>query len=501
MKKEIIVSLIFLILFINLINAEMTSSSDKTCNKNICNLILYSGIRFVYEDNQWKKVEEAKSLMNKGFNITYLEIDENYPIEVIDFNYTSIKVKLNPSGIKFYEDVPIRIWERNKSKDKSNYKESHDKIFEENINFNLLSQSKEITYNFKIGNILEFGKNSTTIILQDADTENLEDTWINENSGAVNSGTDDVLQIENVTDYNRNSMIKFNISQIPNSVNITSAFLSLNLVINGLDSSTEGWNVSVHHFFNQSWIETYYTWNNKPTDYNSTFTDTKYFFGGTGEPIGFQDFNVNNSVNIEYSLGNKNISFYLKGHDMFGSPSATDNLQFASKENADTTIRPFLNITYISNILDTISPYFTNSTPVNQTIVYNVALNYDINASDETGFSCFAVNDSRFKIDCNGLLQNNSMLGVNLYYLNITINDTSNNLNSTIMWVNITKANPLGTLNNQTLLTLEYPNPFNWTYSETNNGDSDLIYKIYRNGIDVSSEASQNIILGAGTWN
>jgi len=94
-------------------------------------------------------------------------------------------------------------------------------------------------------------------------------------------------------------------------------------------------------------------------------------------------------------------------------------------------------------------PYFTDSTPQNQTLVYNTALSYDINATDETEFSCFAVNNTKFKIDCNGLLQNNTVLGVSLYWLNITINDSINNLNSTIMYVNVTQVTGIinGTIN------------------------------------------------------
>ncbi|MBU4069594.1 MAG: DUF2341 domain-containing protein, partial [Nanoarchaeota archaeon] len=90
---------------------------------------------------------------------------------------------------------------------------------------------------------------------------------------------------------------------------------------------------------------------------------------------------------------------------------------------------------------DTTPPYFTNGTPVNQTIYNNQSLSYDINASDETSFDCFAVNDTiNFKINCSGYLENNTALSVQLYNINITINDSSNNLNSTLMWVNVTEA-------------------------------------------------------------
>ena len=87
---------------------------------------------------------------------------------------------------------------------------------------------------------------------------------------------------------------------------------------------------------------------------------------------------------------------------------------------------------------DETPPYFTNI--LNQTINEGESLSYDINASDETAFDCFFVNDTDFQINCDGLLTNTTTLSVQLYNLNITINDSSNNLNSSLMWVNVTAA-------------------------------------------------------------
>ena len=113
MKVDKIMLFIFVGLFlISLVSAttEYTPSSDTICNDGVCTKTLYSGVRNVYEDNQWKKVEEARSLKDKGFNVIMLEDDKEFPVEVVDFNYTSIKVKLNPKGIKvFNENIPLRI--------------------------------------------------------------------------------------------------------------------------------------------------------------------------------------------------------------------------------------------------------------------------------------------------------------------------------------------------------------------------------------------------------
>ncbi|VVB78603.1 Uncharacterised protein [uncultured archaeon] len=148
-------------------------------------------------------------------------------------------------------------------------------------------------------------------------------------------------------------------------------------------------------------------------------------------------------------------------------------------------------------VIDTVKPYFTNNTPQNQTITYANALSYDINATDETVFSCFIVNDSRFKINCNGLLENNTVLGVALYSLNITINDTSNNINSTIMFVNVTqKGQSITTLlnGNNANLVITYPQKINASY----NGNNQTALSININGTLVN--AAQNYSWGAGIW-
>jgi len=89
--------------------------------------------------------------------------------------------------------------------------------------------------------------------------------------------------------------------------------------------------------------------------------------------------------------------------------------------------------------IDTIFPSFTH-TITNQTAIYNTSLYYDINASD-THIESFAINDSRFKVDIStGVLENNSLLAVGNYELNLTINDTFGNLNATIFSVNVTQA-------------------------------------------------------------
>ncbi len=91
---------------------------------------------------------------------------------------------------------------------------------------------------------------------------------------------------------------------------------------------------------------------------------------------------------------------------------------------------------------DAISPVFINIT--NQTIEYGTSLTYDIDASDLGGIDCFTVNDTtNFKINCSGYLENNTILSAGLYNLNISVNDSFENKNSSLMWVNVTPVSSI----------------------------------------------------------
>lgn len=88
---------------------------------------------------------------------------------------------------------------------------------------------------------------------------------------------------------------------------------------------------------------------------------------------------------------------------------------------------------------DTTDPTFDHVLD-NITISQADAFNYDINASDDVEIDTFAVNNSDFSITYTGLLTNSTGLTDKVYYLNITVNDTSNNKASALMWVNVTAA-------------------------------------------------------------
>ncbi|GAH16513.1 unnamed protein product [marine sediment metagenome] len=62
----------------------------------------------------------------------------------------------------------------------------------------------------------------------------------------------------------------------------------------------------------------------------------------------------------------------------------------------------------------------------------------DFNATDETAIDTYFLNSTAyFNINSSGWFWNISYVPVGNYTLNVSVNDTSNNINSTIFWVEV----------------------------------------------------------------
>jgi len=231
-----------------------------------------------------------------------------------------------------------------------------------------------------------------TIKLQTADTENLEDSFVDVIDPSYDYGDYDYLLVfgesEVPLDETRWGVIMFNISSIQGK-SILSSNLSFYLGRNLLDSG-DFFDVSAHHLYNSSWNESSINWNNKPTDYNNTAEDTSVI---NNTSSGWYNFDVLNSLSSEE--GN-NISYYLITSNSGGDYEG-DEVGFYSKEYAtDTSKRPYLNITYTSiTSINSPSPnqIFTEDEP---TTLFNI--------TNSTPFDvCYAEIDSEFNLTLSNL--------------------------------------------------------------------------------------------------
>ena len=89
--------------------------------------------------------------------------------------------------------------------------------------------------------------------------------------------------------------------------------------------------------------------------------------------------------------------------------------------------------------VDTTPPYFTNF--ANQQIYTSQSLSYNMTAGDSREFGYFAINwTGTFSITLDGNLTNTSGLSAGNYYINVTINDSVNNINSSVLLVEVLPA-------------------------------------------------------------
>jgi len=334
------------------IESTYTSSTETHCINGKCEHLIHSMTKFAFEDEEWKSVEDAKSLKNKGFEINFIEEDPDYSLEVIDFNYTHITVKLDS---KLSKDTDLKVWKYNgiKSKEvnktnkelKDYYKESYDKLKEEKIKKE--DFGKEFTYELGIGRILEFGDNSTTIKLQTPDTENLADILYADDS------------------FLAGSQIKWNITSVPASKTIDNATLCLFIKI--IDGSPDS-DVRIWRIDDQTWdesssagtIEAQSLSNQTDGVLSSISLDT------------WSCMDVTKMIQTDYGLGNDNASIRLEDVDVLvgtitlalddtglhiGNAAGVPHIAFNDKEGSlESADFPYLNVTYSEVTLDITKP-------------------------------------------------------------------------------------------------------------------------------------------------
>jgi len=165
------------------------------------------------------------------------------------------------------------------------------------------------------------------------------------------------------------------------------------------------------------------------------------------DPSGISCFTVNDTDNFQI-----NCTGYLENTTLLAIGQYILNISV--NDTFGNTQDAIINIT----VADTTPPTITGIS--NQSVEAGDPMFQQINATDLNGTGCFTVNDTtRFQINCTGYLENSTTLGYGFYYLNITVNDSSNNLNSEIIWVNVTDVTPpifTGIVNRTT----EYGNAF-----------------------------------------
>lgn len=321
---------------------EFTHTSYTSCSKGICQKTLYSGTVFGFEDKTWKKLSELRSFKESTNIQCEVSLDPGLNVDCLDYNYTSMKLRLYPSVDLAHNTpiIPIKVYRRTNEF----FVEESDQyelwqVFFINLNFGLISET-EFIVPIKYGDIVHFGNTSSTLILQDADSETLEDSMFDEDT--TRSGGSTSLLADPIDGTGEIPFIKFNISALPEDAIIESTVLCMR-EYGDVHSSND---LDIWYVSNQSWLETSLDsiCNNSVAcdDLWALFTTKLTTHNGDGSANWECMTGLSSAVQTEYDLGHANLSFALNN----SGTNTSSYYGFYSKEYYLSAYRPYLNITY-----------------------------------------------------------------------------------------------------------------------------------------------------------
>jgi len=221
-------------------------------------------------------------------------------------------------------------------------------------------------------------------------------------------------------------------------------------------------------------------------------------------------FSLDSTIDVNYTIVEANLDSCWYSNDTLGVNTTLNNcinITNVSWSEARHNVTVWANDTTgnvgSSNItftLDLSLPALTNIS--NQTTEYDNNFSYDINATDSVGVDCFTVNDTdNFQINCSGYLENNTRLNIEIYYLNITVNDSTGNSNSSIMWVNVTDtiAPSFTNITNKTIFDTD---SLTYDINETEDNDTDCytVNDTTNFQINCSGYLENNTVLSVGLY-
>jgi len=410
--KMFLLIFIMLIFGITLVSAStsFTPTTDTNCDGNVCTKTLYSGVRNVYEDSKWKRVEDAKSLKDSGIECV-INSDGEHIAKCLDWNMTSIKIEasLDSAGI-LSKDIPIKIYSKNNTGGLELKKQS-------DVGFSLFNNKKDLTINANYGEIIHFGESSTTIILQDADTENLEDTYKSHGAPDTNGAED--LRVGLTGGHQYTSFFKFNLL----GLGIISEQVIASELYFRVYNSEASPDTNLYYASNQSWIEDSLDLSSFIDNPSVVLIDTKNVASD-----GLTNLNSTYGVRADLTAGNSNSSYFLN----MSSWVAEEQYYIRSKEYATSNLRPYLSITYYFLI----PPNITINFPLNKTYNANSLLFNLTILGLETPDTCwYSLNSGEINYTMTNITSEythtNTSIGVENYRANFYCNDSFNNINDT----------------------------------------------------------------------
>lgn len=264
--------------------------------------------------------------------------------------------------------------------------------------------------------------------LQNNETEVLDDMYFCPGGGcSTNTSGASYVRIGIANSYPLKGAFRFDISFMNENYSVSDSKLGLyKYTSTSLSNNT----CFVYEFLNETWIEEIENNNNQPASYGDLINET------VAPTSGWIISNVQSYV--EEFRANSSLSFIVNKSE----PDSWDELYVYSKESENTTLRPYLNITYIYyTVPGVIGPNITPS-PANDTNDLNCSV-----TPDDAEYSSLNVSF--------------------IWYINDAINDSFNatvsTTNNTLTYTDTLLNSTVISANDSIVCSVRIENPYNTT--------------------------------------
>ncbi|MEA3515050.1 MAG: hypothetical protein U9R34_06225, partial [Nanoarchaeota archaeon] len=198
-------------------------------------------------------------------------------------------------------------------------------------------------------------------------------------------------------------------------------------------------------------------------------------------------FNFNEEVSLNYSDYNESEDYIEWTFNLSAGSSQVIEINFTAiavgnatnfAEFQNSTEHTFANASATVEIIIDSTPPTWNEDPQGSTIQYNTLFIYDVNASDNYQIDDYFINDTgNFSIGSeDGVITNNTLLALGVYYLNVSVNDTSNNVNSTIIAITVEDTIPPEWNETPQNLIIQYAASFSYQVNASDNNAIDKYF-------------------------
>lgn len=294
-----------------------------------------TGVVHVEEDRIWKNIKDARSLYGTNGAKVTINMDDNFPVRILDYNYSHITTCFKSTPGNVFQSLPINVTRQDRGKAISGSRR--------NISFVLPNQEKCFTMPLTYDETIRYGHASTSITRSAFDATNGTDTR-QKFVGTTDRGAETIINSGSAIDQNERvrSFINFTVpieKAIPDTDTINWMKIEFKEVSGGTPEE-EPEDVQIYPI-NKTWVESTTT----------AYQDIGNFTGFNGsrnlnigdvepaEPLALGFFNITIDNTFATQLARGELGEWDEGIILISIEVGADNGNWQVASSDDTTAK------------------------------------------------------------------------------------------------------------------------------------------------------------------